>query len=303
MVVHGIPGPYELVEGDLLSVDVGVTLDGYVADSAITFTIGRPSEQASGLIDACYEGLEAAIDQCRAGQPPRRRLPRRAGGGRGARLRRRPQPGRPRRRPQHARRPADPQLRPARPRPQAGAGDGVRDRADDHRRLLRRRERRRRLGRLHPRRQPGRPLRAHRRGHRQRPAGADAREDRGRSRRPSDILLRRSGSAFCAACRAVVLPPWRYPVEGAPKRQTDVREVPCDPAPRPRARDLHQPPAQAAAGRDRWHASQASTSRARSGSRSASPTSSASAGPRRRRCSPSSASTRTPRCATSPTKR
>jgi methionyl aminopeptidase len=67
MVVHGIPGPYELVESDLLSVDVGVTLDGYVADSAITFTIGRPSEQAQGLIDACYEGLEAAIDQCRSG--------------------------------------------------------------------------------------------------------------------------------------------------------------------------------------------------------------------------------------------
>jgi methionyl aminopeptidase len=66
MVVHGIPGPYELREGDLLSIDVGVTLDGYVADSAITFTIGRPSDEARGLIDACYEGLEAAIDKCRA---------------------------------------------------------------------------------------------------------------------------------------------------------------------------------------------------------------------------------------------
>jgi methionyl aminopeptidase len=44
-----------------------VTLDGYVADSAITFTIGSPSDQAQGLIDACYEGLEAAIDQCRSG--------------------------------------------------------------------------------------------------------------------------------------------------------------------------------------------------------------------------------------------
>lgn len=67
MVVHGIPGPYALAEGDLLSVDVGVTLDGYVADSAITFTIGTPSDAARELIDACYEGLEAAIDQCRAG--------------------------------------------------------------------------------------------------------------------------------------------------------------------------------------------------------------------------------------------
>ena len=67
MVVHGIPGPYALADGDLLSVDVGVTLDGWVGDSAITFTIGRASEQAADLIDACYEGLEAAIGQCRAG--------------------------------------------------------------------------------------------------------------------------------------------------------------------------------------------------------------------------------------------
>jgi methionyl aminopeptidase len=67
MVVHGIPGPYALADGDLLSVDVGVTLDGWVGDSAITFTIGRPSEQAADLIDACYEGLEAAIGECRSG--------------------------------------------------------------------------------------------------------------------------------------------------------------------------------------------------------------------------------------------
>jgi methionyl aminopeptidase len=67
MVVHGIPGDYALAEGDLLSVDVGVTLDGWVGDSAITFTIGRPSQKAADLIGACYAGLEAAIDQCRSG--------------------------------------------------------------------------------------------------------------------------------------------------------------------------------------------------------------------------------------------
>src|SRR5437016_324090 len=67
MVVHGIPGPYALAQGDLLSIDVGVTLDGYVADSAITFTIGEPSQQAADLIAACYEGLDAAIAQCHAG--------------------------------------------------------------------------------------------------------------------------------------------------------------------------------------------------------------------------------------------
>src|SRR5207302_5856507 len=40
MVVHGIPGPYRLKEGDVLSVDVGVTLDGWVADAARTFAVG-----------------------------------------------------------------------------------------------------------------------------------------------------------------------------------------------------------------------------------------------------------------------
>ncbi len=67
MVVHGIPGPYRLQEGDLLSLDVGVTLDGYVADSAITVTVGAASPEARDLIDACQQGLEAAIAQCRAG--------------------------------------------------------------------------------------------------------------------------------------------------------------------------------------------------------------------------------------------
>ncbi len=67
MVVHGIPGPYALKPGDLLSLDVGVTLDGFVADSAITITIGEGTPEANDLIDACYAGLEAAIEQCRAG--------------------------------------------------------------------------------------------------------------------------------------------------------------------------------------------------------------------------------------------
>src|SRR5438093_7882953 len=40
MVVHGIPGAYALREGDVLSVDVGGTLDGFVADSAYTFAVG-----------------------------------------------------------------------------------------------------------------------------------------------------------------------------------------------------------------------------------------------------------------------
>jgi methionyl aminopeptidase len=67
MIVHGIPGPYLLKQGDLLSVDVGVTLDGFVADSALTIPIGEVSDQALELIDTCTRGLEAAIAQCRPG--------------------------------------------------------------------------------------------------------------------------------------------------------------------------------------------------------------------------------------------
>jgi methionyl aminopeptidase len=67
MVVHGIPGPYTLQEGDLLSVDVGVTLDGFVADSAYTFSIGEISPEAERLLDACRAALAAGIEQCRVG--------------------------------------------------------------------------------------------------------------------------------------------------------------------------------------------------------------------------------------------
>jgi methionyl aminopeptidase len=67
MVVHGIPGPYALEEGDILSVDVGVTLDGFVADSAYTFAIGEIPADAERLVDGCKSALAAGIEQCRAG--------------------------------------------------------------------------------------------------------------------------------------------------------------------------------------------------------------------------------------------
>jgi methionyl aminopeptidase len=67
MVVHGIPGPYELSEGDILSVDVGVTLGGFVGDSAYTFPIGEISDDAQRLLDACQTALAAGIEQARAG--------------------------------------------------------------------------------------------------------------------------------------------------------------------------------------------------------------------------------------------
>lgn len=67
MVVHGIPGPYELQEGDLLSVDVGVTRDGFVADSAYTFAIGEISPEAERLLETGQAALAAGVDQCRPG--------------------------------------------------------------------------------------------------------------------------------------------------------------------------------------------------------------------------------------------
>jgi methionyl aminopeptidase len=67
MVVHGIPGSYTLKDGDILSVDVGVTLDGFVADSAYTFPIGDVSAEAERLLEGCQAALAAGIEQCRVG--------------------------------------------------------------------------------------------------------------------------------------------------------------------------------------------------------------------------------------------
>ena len=67
MVVHGIPGRHRVEEGDLLSVDVGVTLDGLVADSAYTFGIGSIDPEAQRLLDVGQEALAAGIAQARAG--------------------------------------------------------------------------------------------------------------------------------------------------------------------------------------------------------------------------------------------
>ncbi len=67
MVVHGIPGPGQLGDGDILSVDVGVTLDGFVADSAWTFPVGAISPEAQRLLDTCRAALEAGIEQARLG--------------------------------------------------------------------------------------------------------------------------------------------------------------------------------------------------------------------------------------------
>ena len=67
MVVHGIPGSYRVAEGDLISVDVGVTLGGFVADSAYTFAVGQIDDETQRLLDVCQAALEAGIEQARAG--------------------------------------------------------------------------------------------------------------------------------------------------------------------------------------------------------------------------------------------
>ena len=67
MVVHGIPDDYRAREGDLISVDLGITLDGLVADSAVTLPVGEISAEAQRLLDVCREALAAGIEQAHVG--------------------------------------------------------------------------------------------------------------------------------------------------------------------------------------------------------------------------------------------
>jgi methionyl aminopeptidase len=68
MVVHGIPGKYKLERGDVLSVDIGVVLDGWVADAARTFAVGPITPVAQKLLDTTEGSLLAAVPQCVAGK-------------------------------------------------------------------------------------------------------------------------------------------------------------------------------------------------------------------------------------------
>jgi methionyl aminopeptidase len=67
VVVHGIPGEYEIAEGDLVTIDVGATLDGYIADSAYTFGVGEIEDEAQRLLDVGQDALGAGIEQARIG--------------------------------------------------------------------------------------------------------------------------------------------------------------------------------------------------------------------------------------------
>ena len=67
MIVHGIPGPYKLDRGDILSIDIGVVLGGWVADAARTFPVGPISPVAGKLLATTEESLFAAVRECRPG--------------------------------------------------------------------------------------------------------------------------------------------------------------------------------------------------------------------------------------------
>jgi methionyl aminopeptidase len=67
-VVHGFPSNYKLKEGDIFSMDLGATLEGFVGDTATTIPVGRVSEELLKLIRVTDECLERAIEQCLAGK-------------------------------------------------------------------------------------------------------------------------------------------------------------------------------------------------------------------------------------------
>ncbi len=67
MIVHGIPGGYRLARGDIISVDIGVVLDGWVADAARTFPVGPITPIATKLLKVTEESLHLGAEQCRVG--------------------------------------------------------------------------------------------------------------------------------------------------------------------------------------------------------------------------------------------
>ena len=67
MVVHGIPGAHRAREGDLISLDIGVTYEGLIVDSAATFGVGEISDEAQRLLTVCQEALAAGIGRAQPG--------------------------------------------------------------------------------------------------------------------------------------------------------------------------------------------------------------------------------------------
>jgi methionyl aminopeptidase len=66
-VIHGIPGPRPLREGDVASIDLGVVLDGFYGDAAVTVPVGRISGEAAELLRVTEESLYLGIERARVG--------------------------------------------------------------------------------------------------------------------------------------------------------------------------------------------------------------------------------------------
>ena len=66
-VIHGIPSKRPLVEGDIISIDMGVKMGGFYGDSALTVPVGRISDEAARLLRVTQESLEKGIEQVRLG--------------------------------------------------------------------------------------------------------------------------------------------------------------------------------------------------------------------------------------------
>jgi methionyl aminopeptidase len=67
VVVHGIPDGRVVEEGDLITIDVGVTLGGAIADSAYTFGVGAIDPESQRLLDVCQDALAAGIGEAKLG--------------------------------------------------------------------------------------------------------------------------------------------------------------------------------------------------------------------------------------------
>lgn len=68
VIVHGIPGDRILREGDIVSVDIGVELEGYFADAAFTYSVGTIDEESKKLITVTKGALEKSIENAYAGK-------------------------------------------------------------------------------------------------------------------------------------------------------------------------------------------------------------------------------------------
>lgn len=68
VVIHGVPGPYRLAEGDVVTLDVAILYDGFHVDSAWTYPVGTVADEAHELLSSTERALTAAISMCQPGK-------------------------------------------------------------------------------------------------------------------------------------------------------------------------------------------------------------------------------------------